>query len=139
MSRQTALRAPKQLAELYGIQTVYRDVHGQRRPATREGLLGALRALGVTIGDAGQARDARRQRRRAGWQRLVDPVTVAWLGAPNVVRLQLNDATREAVHCEPRLESGAIKRWSTTAGRVCTQGRAILDGAAYVCKCLPLP
>ena len=52
------------LARLYGVQTSYFDVKGNRRTAMPEGLLGVLRALGAPVEAPGDVPAALSEQRR---------------------------------------------------------------------------
>ena len=69
----------QRLARLYGVQAVHRDGFRQDREPHPEALFAVLRQLGADI--AGPE-DVPREIRRAQserWERMIDPVTVAWL------------------------------------------------------------
>lgn len=79
-----------ELAQLYGVQTTYRDVWGKWRESPRESLIQVLRALGAELdedkalsgGNRGQQalRAALQARKRVLADRLLEPVLVAWAG-----------------------------------------------------------
>ncbi len=69
-----------ELARLYGIQTAYRAVSGERVVASISSLVGALRALGAPVDAPGDLHDAMQARRSELAERVVEPVTIAWNG-----------------------------------------------------------
>ncbi|PYS18958.1 MAG: 4-alpha-glucanotransferase [Acidobacteria bacterium] len=81
-------RALLELARLYGIQTSYVDMAGQRRKADPEALLLVLGAMGAgveKIEDVGEALARRKDELR---NRVVEPVMVAWDGQLDGRRLE---------------------------------------------------
>ncbi|HXG51969.1 MAG TPA: 4-alpha-glucanotransferase [candidate division Zixibacteria bacterium] len=93
----TELGPLRRLARLYGVQTGYRDVFGRRRSAAPEAILAVLRALGAPVDRLDQVPDALRERRRSLWRRGIDPVAVAWDGAPLSLSVRLPATTADAV------------------------------------------
>ncbi len=92
-----------ELARLYGVETVYRDSRGHPREATARALTGVLQALGADLGDfvargheGGTPKDSALKRailsrRLEIWQRILEPVTVAWDGLWPTIGLRLPD------------------------------------------------
>ena len=69
----------QRLARLYGVQAVHRDGFRQDRQPHPEALYAVLRQLGADIaGPEDVPREIRRARIER-WERMIDPVTVAWL------------------------------------------------------------
>ena len=85
----TALDSLHELAELHGVCTWYQDVTGQRRDASPEALLRVLQALGAPIQRVEEASDAVRQCEAQAWQRVLEPVTIAWEGRPAEIHVRL--------------------------------------------------
>ena len=73
-------RSLHELARLYGIQTSYIDMKGERRHAHPESLLLVLRAMGAGVGRIDDAPEALRHRKDALRKRTTEPVMVAWDG-----------------------------------------------------------
>jgi 4-alpha-glucanotransferase len=113
VSRAGLLGPLRRLARLHGVQTAYRDAAGERREAAADTLLGVLAALGAAElarpEDAGPALD---ELRRERCRRLLEPVAVAWSGAPAEVPLRVPDAARGEVDLSLRLEDGGGVEWS---------------------------
>ncbi|HLW78359.1 MAG TPA: 4-alpha-glucanotransferase, partial [Terriglobia bacterium] len=80
------------LARLYGVETAYRDLEGRRKPASPEGLMAILQALGAPVGRWDDIPGALRERRQAAWRRTLEPVAVAWDGGPLDIEARLPSA-----------------------------------------------
>ena len=111
--RRTAERAAVQeLARLYGIQSAYRAVSGQRVVASTGSLLAVLAALDAPIDGTADLADAVRARRDELSRRLVDPVIVAWDGRLRDVPMRpprdAADARIESV-LEMHDDSGSVR------------------------------
>lgn len=128
-----------ELARLYGVQTSYTDVRGRRRRASREALLRVLAALGAPVDSDRGVEEAMRWRRRETWERLCEPVLVAWDGRLRHVEVRLPERLAAApvrVLLEEE-ETGARREWSCDPGRLPTAGLAEIDGVGFVAKRLP--
>ena len=68
------------LAHLSGLQTSYFNVEGERVRVPDETLMALLKSLGSPVDCATECRDLAHQEERHHWERLVDPVIVAWDG-----------------------------------------------------------
>ncbi|MDO9066626.1 MAG: 4-alpha-glucanotransferase, partial [Chloroflexota bacterium] len=88
MNPTTGTRLLRQLARLYGVQTIYYDVEHRRKQASAESLLAALKALGAPLESSGDVASAWREKQKDTWQRPVEPVSVAWGGAA-AIRVRL--------------------------------------------------
>ena len=113
----------QRLARQYGVQSAHRDGFRQMRQPHPEALFAVLRELGADLTKSG---DVPRELRRAEierWERMIDPVTVAWLepggrlsGKHVSVRLRLPAALRTARFeiwldgeaCDPHRASGQV-------------------------------
>jgi 4-alpha-glucanotransferase len=95
-----------QLAKLYGIQTSYIDMHKRRQEAHPESVLLALRALGSSVTDVGDAGRALAEKREE-LRRRVEPVIVAWAGHVHADRIKLSPDSRPALV----LEDGSTTAW----------------------------
>ena len=69
----------QRLARLYGVQTAYRDGFRQMRQPHPEALFAVLRELGADLAKPEDAPRALRRAETERWERMVDPVSVAWL------------------------------------------------------------
>ncbi len=127
------------LARLHGVETAYRDVHGQLSPASPEGLTEILRALGAPLGNAGDIPAAWRERRQANWRRMLAPIIVTWDGAAAEVELRLPSAQLAGrAECHLQLESGASQSWRLDRRHLRTLKTAEVEGARFVAKKLTL-
>ena len=133
------LRLAYQLAQLYGVQTVYHDVFRRRCQVSVEALLAVLRSLGAPVATLQDVPSAWREQQQARFKRPLEPVTVAWDGEPPIVRLRLPLATAEATLISHlTLESGEQGRWEWRGTDLPTLETAEVDGTRYVVKQLPL-
>ncbi len=80
-----------ELAQLYGVETFYRDSRGRWRDASADSVAHVLRALGADFDAPTEAAIERAilHRRQQIWQRIVEPVIVAWDRAWPTVVLRL--------------------------------------------------
>jgi 4-alpha-glucanotransferase len=129
-----------QLARLYGIQTAYYDVNHQRQPASVESLVAILRSLGAHMANLQDVPSAWRQRRQVLWQRLLEPVVIAWDGNPPLIQLRLSAGRDEALlNCNLKLETGEEKCWQCLGADLPVVDHAEIEGIHYLVKQLPLP
>jgi len=86
-----------ELAQLYGVETGHRDWRGSWREASPEAVAQVLRALGAEFDGVPNVAAIERailRRRRETWERVIEPVIVAWDGAWPTVALRLPDDDR---------------------------------------------
>jgi 4-alpha-glucanotransferase len=128
------------LAQLYGVQTSYRDVTGKRQQAFEEPLLSVLRAMGAPVDRIEDAPGAVRERRQTVWQRCIEPVVVDWDSEPTVLKLRLPERTlgRKMTY-QIQLESGEVKSRSFDPQLLPTIESAEVESVRYVTKGLGLP
>ncbi|HEV8661711.1 MAG TPA: 4-alpha-glucanotransferase [Candidatus Methylomirabilis sp.] len=140
-SRGTRGPALRHLARLYGLQTAYHDVVAdRRREASPEALLAVLRALGAPVGDLRDVPGALREGYEARWQRLCEPVLVAWDGGPVRVRLRLPAGLADGTAaCELQQETGEVRRWTCDLSSLPSADGVEVEGRRYVSRRLLLP
>jgi 4-alpha-glucanotransferase len=142
------------LARLHGVQTAYNDNDGRRQAASPDVLMGALRALRVPVRGGADIRRLLEQRRRELWDRVLEPVVVAWVragregdGSPAghrgpanrfVLRLPVRFRDRP-VHVAVNLEDGELRRWSVEAASLPVREEVEVDGVGYVALEVELP
>ena len=133
----TALR---HLARMHGVQTSYVDMARHRQEASPESLLAVLRSLGVAVKIMADVPEALTISRLSRACRVVEPVNVAWLGRRAAVPLQLPAwAAGTSVHCEWRLEDGAVSNTDTRLKNLGVAGSVTLQGDRFVTWQLPVP
>ena len=89
-----------ELARSYGVQVEYVGMDGKTAPAPPRSLLAVLRALGAEIDAETDATAALVARKRALWQRRVEPVIVAWDGLLQRIEVRIPEALlSSSVHC----------------------------------------
>ncbi len=116
------------LAELYGVLTSYYDVTGQVQSASPEALLQVLAAMGASLTTIEEAPQALRERRQQEWQRILEPVTVAWDGGPAEVAIRLPAKQFESsLRCALELESGEKRDWTIDASRLAVPADGLGD------------
>ncbi|HEX2426052.1 MAG TPA: 4-alpha-glucanotransferase [Actinomycetota bacterium] len=118
-------RSLLELARAFGVQPSYTDASGRRIVTPADGLIGALRALGVDVEGPRDAELALRARRAELDRRIVEPVVVAWDGRLRDVeiravhgakaRVELDDGGRVDVGVSP---SGERRLTGTARGRL---------------------
>jgi len=134
------IRFLNQLACLYGVQIAYYDVYHHRRQASIESLLAILRSLRVPITTLQDVPSAWRERRQSMWQRLLEPVILAWDGKPTVIQLRLPSVIAEALlNYHLKLETGEQRSWKWPLADLPVVGTAEIEGTQYVVKQLRLP
>jgi 4-alpha-glucanotransferase len=140
MSHAFGIRLLHQLARLYGIQTAYYDVNHQRQPASVESLVAILRSLGAHMVSLQDVSSAWRQRRQALWQRLMEPVDIAWDGNPPLIQLRLSaDLDETLLHCHLKLETGEETSWQCLGADLAVINHVEIEGIHYLVKQLHLP
>lgn len=129
-----------QLATLYGVQTTYYDVARRRRHARPESLMAVLRALGVPVGTHHDILAALRERRQAPWKHGVEPVVVAWEGAPGELELRLpRDQAAGHLAAHVTLADGDVQSWGLDLDSLQTLQAIQIEGVRYVSKQIMLP
>jgi 4-alpha-glucanotransferase len=129
-----------ELARLYGVQTAYHGRHHRRRQASEESLLAALRALGAPVATPEDVPAAWRERRQFLYRRVMEPVTVAWDGAPPEIKVCLPAGTADTASTgRLEMESGASQSWKWGARGLPVITSADIEGVTYVIKKIVLP
>jgi len=140
VSYPSSVRSLHQLARLYGVQMAYYDVNHHRQQASEESLLAVLRSLGAPIGSLHDVPSAWRQRRQELWQRVIEPVVVAWNGKPLPVEIHLPlSAADTNINCYLKLDTGEEIRWEWYGADFQVLQTANVEGKPYVVKQLVLP
>ncbi|HBO70745.1 MAG TPA: 4-alpha-glucanotransferase [Deltaproteobacteria bacterium] len=130
----------RRLAHACGVQTAYHDILRRRVEVGPETLLAVLRALGSPVETAADVPGALRERDRARWTRICDPVTVAWEGERAKLGLRLPErAGSRKVRIRIRLEEGGTRDLPFDLSRIPGREGALLDGVRFVEKAVPLP
>ena len=127
------------VARLFNTQTIFYDAFGRLRQPPPEAVLRVLRILGAPVERMDDLADALRQRRQFLWRRGIDPVIVAWDGAPLRLKLRLPSPLATL---EPRyriaLESGEVfEGKGQSDSRIKTMERSI-EGVGYVTQWINL-
>jgi len=140
MSLPSGIRFLHHLAYLYGVQMAYYDVCHHRQQASTESLVAALRSLGAPIASLQDVHAAWRERREALWQRLLEPVIVAWDVELPLIQVRLPSTIAEALlNCHLKLETGEEQNWESLAADMPVVETAEIEGTHYVVKQLHLP
>jgi hypothetical protein len=121
-----------ELAEAHGIQTSYLDVDDRRQPAGEKALLAALQALGVDISRPSEAGRLLEERRRAVWERPLEPVVAAFDGRAVAVPLRLPAGHADRpVRLVLEHESGETHSWTEQPAASEETAAAEVDGVAF--------
>ena len=140
MGRFSGISFLNHLARLYGVQTAYYDVHHHQQQASTESLLAMLRSLGASTANLQDVPLAWRERRQSMWQRLLEPVNVAWDGRPAVIQVRLPSVMAEALlNCHLKLETGEQRSWEWSGADLEVVKTAEVEGTHYIVKQLRLP
>jgi len=140
MSSLSSVHFLHKLSHLYGVQTAYYDVNHHRQQAAEESLLAVLRSLGAPVASLQDVPSAWRERQQVLWQRLIEPVVVAWNGEPLSVEIRLPSSTADAnLKCHLNLETGKHLQWKWHGADFQVSDTANVEGRQYVVKKFPLP
>ncbi|WP_435017015.1 4-alpha-glucanotransferase [Tundrisphaera sp. TA3] len=130
----------RDLARRHGIQVEYIDTSGRTQPAPARSLLSVLRVLGAPVATIDDAPAALLAHRMEEWNRRLEPVVVAWHGAPSPVLLRLRDAeARGPAQVRLTFESGGDQGWSIRLEDLDTVASEVIGGEAFSAKRLILP
>lgn len=139
-NRQKAGSPLQELACLHGIDCHYSDVTGQLHQVSTESLIGILHALGIVGLQAADVPDMLRERRHWLWQRVIEPVVLAWDSKP--VEIVFRVPEREAtglVQGHLRTEQGEEYSYDWDIGEQPVAASASIEGTQYLAKRLILP
>ena len=140
MNPSTGIRSLYHLANLYGIQSAYYDVEHHKQRAPVESLLIVLRSLGAPLTGLQDVPLALRQRRQELWQRIVEPVVIAWDDSPPSIQVRLPATFAEALlDCHMKLESGEERSWHQLGTEMPVVEHSEIEGVGYVVKQLSVP
>lgn len=128
------------LARSYGVQTAYYGMAHRRQQASAESLLAVLQALGAPVETFNEVASAWRHRQQQLWQRVLEPVTVAWDGEPVVIEVRLPSWGMDALLAgHLTLESGEMRNYEWPTADLPVKTNAEIEGLRYVVKEFPLP
>lgn len=114
-----------ELAGLHGVQTQYQDMTGTARTIAPDVLLAVLRSLGVPVHTAADVKAATQARRQELGTRPIEPVLVAWDGAPLSVSLRLPRSVRAtSLECRLVRDDGGEDFWVVPRAAVTTTTRS---------------
>ena len=125
-----------ELATLYGVLPRYRDSRGAWQESSPRSIYQALVALGAQI-DGRSAERAVTLRRKALWDRMLEPVVVAWEGAPGPTLLRLPAGDPGAVDVTLVLDNGAERSWRVPSHSLRLAGQERVRGRDYTAWWLP--
>ena len=128
----------RRLAKLYGVELSYVDAGNERRFASAEGVLAALRALGAPVLGEVDVPDALRQRHRDLWTQLIEPAAVAWDGLAPPIEVRLPGPASGKLEVELTIESGETIRWTADIARLRPVRSAKVDGEQFVSRAMRL-
>lgn len=130
----------QQLAQLFGIQTSYKDVFGKVHRVSPEVLLAVLKARGAEIARLKQVQGAIRKRQLEIWERALEPVIVAWDNKPFGIQFRLPaEKCGGILNLRLQLENGATKLWQESLSALTTIDETAFYRKKYKTKIVPLP
>jgi 4-alpha-glucanotransferase len=128
------------LADLYGIQTAYHDISGQRHEASVETLLIVLRTLGVAVNSPGEAISVLREIVQYRCRQPLEPVTVVRETERPVIRLRLAASIAPGTLSGTlSFEDGQRQQFDFHGGDLPALETAEVEGTVYTTRSLPLP
>src|SRR5262245_56075474 len=92
----TELQLLHTVGRFYNLQIDYQDGLSQPRRGPAEAVLRVLQELGAPMSRLDDLNDAFRHRRQALWQRVIEPVVVAWNSQPLRVKVRVPSTLAEA-------------------------------------------
>jgi 4-alpha-glucanotransferase len=128
------------LARLYNVQTAYYDVTHHRQQASVEGLLAVIRALGAPVTSLDDIASALRERKQALWQRMLEPVIIAWNGECQIIKVVVPATLADAswFGCL-ETEDGLGKSWQWQTADLPVLESQDIEGRRYLVKGITLP
>ncbi len=139
-ARPASTDALEELARLYGILPAYDDATGRQRVASPEALLRVLQILGAPAGGTADVAAALHARRRAPWERGLEPVILAWDGEPAAFTLRLpTRMADDTLRGRLALEEGGEQPCTWDLRQLPAVQTAAPEGRGYVAKRLLLP
>ena len=130
----------RKLARSYRIQTSYRDVFGRTKQATADALLATLRALGAPVEKLDDVPSALREKNLLDWQKMLEPVSVAWDGETPKISVRLSSRhPRSKLGCQILLENGDENRLFFSPDQITTEGTERTEGTEYFLVQISLP
>jgi len=108
----------QELSELWGIESSYDDIFGNRVSAPQDAVLAVLRALGAPVGGMDNLTDAIRERREAIESRVLSPVTVVWDDQSVDVPVRLSSGSPICSLTFDASASTNVKRWKSDSTSV---------------------
>lgn len=130
-----------ELCEALGVQRRY-EAAGAWHAAAEPSVLAVLRELGAPLqgDDPGALEDALRAVRKGRWERVLEPVSVAWNGERPAVALRLpRDETGKPLELRVALEDGGVAERRVEPDEIGWEGEARVDGRAFTRGTLVLP
>jgi 4-alpha-glucanotransferase len=128
-----------ELARSYGVQTSYHDDRGKLVTPSTDAVIAVLRVLGAALDHPGDAAEALRARTQSIWQRVVEPVHVAFDGRSGDLPLRLSVALPSKINCRLVLENAQTTEWSAAVESLPVTESADVEGVTYRVRRLPLP
>lgn len=135
----TYLDQLRQLASLHGIRHHYRDVSGQLQEASAESLFRVLQVFGVPLDRPEEVPGLLRESRKARWQRVLEPVVVAWEGKAAIPLRLAVTALVGGFRALVRLENGEVREYRGRLADLPTRREVRIEGIKHLIKLLRLP
>ena len=131
-----------ELARSQHIELSYRDMDGRITRTPRPTLLAILQMMGLSVSNERSIRKALREVRLRRWREPIEPVLLAWDGAPAGIQLRFPGGTQPERYARLHLEDGSVKAVDLDSTQVHSQKRTSIEGETFCIwdfKLPPLP
>src|SRR5437016_6481688 len=125
-------RKLQHLARMYGVQPSFRDMRQQKREASSESLLAVIRMMGAELETLDDVNRAIERRQRELWERIVEPVVIAWNGEIPPISIRTRGDLSTAPHVILMMEDGGTEELDTRLARLPVRGRQQIGNAGYI-------
>ncbi len=125
----------QRLADLYGVQTSYHDLHGRIRQASEEAVLAMLRCLGAPLDSVNDAPEAMNHRLLELWDDVCEPVIVVQEQDQPALKIRVAESEAEgSIRARICTEQGQVQTVEGTFGQWPTSARQEVAGRGFVEK-----
>jgi 4-alpha-glucanotransferase len=122
------------LARLYGVQTSFQDMRQQTREASPESLTAVLRLLGADMDGPDDVDRALVARRRELWERLAEPVVVAWDGKIPPIYLRTPEGPNGTLKYSIAIENDGVQSFFAPVAKLPLRGGLEVGRTRYAVR-----